>query len=54
MGYILKSYNETIKLHKAVWGKGVILWDAAEADTIKMEIMIIITAMEAEDLIYFM
>ena len=54
MAYILKSYNEAINLHKVVKSKGVILWDAAEADITKMEITIIATAMEAEDSIYYM
>ncbi len=42
-----------MNLYKLIRSKGVILWDAAEADTIKMKIiMIITTAMKAGDSIY--
>ena len=45
-------YTLLINLHKAVRSKGVILWDAAEADIIQMEMMAITTAMEAEASIF--
>jgi hypothetical protein len=41
-----------INLHIEVRSEGVIQWDVAEADTIKVGIMIIITAMEAGDSVY--